>query len=256
MKAIVLTYDRYVKVLDHTLHTYQNLWPSNPFTFRVPYQVYPHFLKEKYGDKIELVASPKQIKPTVEKLLEDLPDSEWVYWCIDDKYLLEIKEKKVTDIYHWVKNIQDPKIGSVMFSRSRNLLKRQNLNYNKTIRGPENTVFIQRWNYAQIWLHQFVRVKVLKTLFAGFPDRDFAAKEMDRLKREQKVPRNQELYVAKKNMVIFGESTSRGQLTKNCVESFQKWGLEVPSNLERSDREIIIGKLPPKIFGIEVPFLN
>ncbi|PHV64316.1 hypothetical protein [Cyanobacterium aponinum] len=254
MKAIVLTCDRYLTILDHTIQTYQNLWPSHPFTFRVPYQTYPSSLKEKYGDYIELIPSPKQIKLTVKTLLEDLPDSEWIYWCIDDKYLVQIEEEKVNEITHHIQRIQDPQICGVSFCRARGLMN-LNKNKNNTIRLSNNIELIQRVYYNQIWFHQFLRVKVLKDLFAIFPDHDFKAKEMDQFKHGVKVPPEQKLYVSNKNMVIFGESTTRGKLTKNCVSSMEKMGLEIPSNMERSNQSIIIGKLPIRFLGIEVPFL-
>ncbi|WP_249267850.1 hypothetical protein RVR34_16365 [Microcystis aeruginosa FBCC-A68] len=106
MKAIVLTCDKYIKFADHMIYTYQKWWPSNPFTFRVPYGDYPENLA-KYGDKVELIPmdSAKVIHPietekgtkqvslirdTVLNLLKDLPDEEWIY---SGKRLSEIQTK-------------------------------------------------------------------------------------------------------------------------------------------------------------------
>ena len=52
MKAVVLTYDANHFLTDHMIDCYQSLWPSNPFQFLVPYQVYPKKLVDKYEDKI------------------------------------------------------------------------------------------------------------------------------------------------------------------------------------------------------------
>ncbi len=38
MKAIVLTFDKYMIFTDHMILTYQKLWPNNPFIFKIPYQ--------------------------------------------------------------------------------------------------------------------------------------------------------------------------------------------------------------------------
>ena len=74
MKAIVLTCDKYIKFADHMIYTYQKWWPSNPFTFRVPYGDYPENLA-KYGDKVQLIPMDcSQIRDTVLNLLKDLPD--------------------------------------------------------------------------------------------------------------------------------------------------------------------------------------
>ena len=57
--AIVLSCDRYIKLADHMITNYQKIWSGNPFIFRLPYEHYPHELKEKHGDKIELIHVPE-----------------------------------------------------------------------------------------------------------------------------------------------------------------------------------------------------
>ena len=107
MKAIVLSYDKYHPFADNMIQSYEEIWPSHPFVFRVPYQNYPKYLKDKYGDKIELWEAPYEIKPTVLSLISDLRDDEWIYWCIDDKYLAAIDEQAVNNTYRWVTEIAD-----------------------------------------------------------------------------------------------------------------------------------------------------
>jgi len=46
-------------------------------------------------------------------------------------------------------------------------------------------------------------------------------------------------YVISESIEIFGESTSRGYMLSNCVESFKEYGLDIPSNFEVSPRRII-----------------
>lgn len=253
MKAIVLTCDKYVNLVDHMIHTYQKIWPSNHFKFRIPYQNYPHFLHNKYGDKIELIRTKTEIKPTMQLLLDDIHDDEWVYWCIDDKYLIKIEEDKANKVYHWVKNISDPNVCGITFSRCRDLLKDKNLKIKDgTFINNYGQIFFERRNFLQIWIHQFVRAKVLKTLFDSFPDKEFVPKEMDYFIQGKQVPPTQKMYVSEKNMVVFGESTTRGKLTQNCLQSLRKYELEVPINFEQCEQKIIMGKLPRKLFGIEI----
>ena len=67
MKAIVLTCDKYHKITDHMITTYQHLWPSNKLKFVIPYnEKYPQFLEDKWGDKVEFV------KPPVEFIMEHM----------------------------------------------------------------------------------------------------------------------------------------------------------------------------------------
>ena len=45
IKAIVLSCDRYHKITDHMIETYQKLWPTNKLKFLIPWnKVYPQFL--------------------------------------------------------------------------------------------------------------------------------------------------------------------------------------------------------------------
>jgi hypothetical protein len=101
-----------------------------------------------------------------------------------------------------------------------------------------------------IWEHQFVRVKLLRNLFESFPDRPFKAKEMDTFPLKKGY--GEKCYISAKNLVVFGESTSRGELTENCVASFKKWGLEIPTGFAISNKYHLSGQLPYNILGQEV----
>ena len=244
MKAIVLTCDKYISITDHMLYTYQKLWSSNPFNFRIPYQTYPQFLKNKYGEKIELIATEKSIKSTALKLLEDIPDNEWIYWCMDDKYLIQIEEKKVNEIYQFVQTIEDPSICGIAFCRFRKWLQDDYLKPDSKLLGLNGQIFLERVDYSQIWIHQFVRAKVFRDLFKSFPERPFNAREMDKFKDEYKLIPDKKLYVNMENLVVLGESTLKGKITTNCLESYQRWGMNVPKNFEINKHRIIMGKLP------------
>lgn len=244
MKAIVLTCDKYMKIADHMIQTYMKLWPDNPFVFRIPYEKYPHFMKKKYGSKIELVKAQNVIKQKVLKLLEDIPDDEWIYWCMDDKYLIDINKDKANQFYKWVSTLKDPKICGISFARAKCLLRPSNLKgLDKSIIPHTGDYLIERRNYSRIWLHQFLRSKALKNLFERFPERKFYPKEMDSFKDNMKLPKGQKLYVSEKNYVVFGESVSRGVLTKNCAYSFNNLNIKIPRGFQISDDEIIIGKM-------------
>src|SRR5690606_9760749 len=98
MDAIVLTCDKYAIFTDHMIDCYMRHWPSNPFRFVVPYQQ-STALDDKYGELVELVRTPSDIKGTMMTLLKRYDDEDWLYWCIDDKYLIELDEDKANDIY-------------------------------------------------------------------------------------------------------------------------------------------------------------
>jgi len=247
MKAIVLTCDQYLPLTNHMIHKYQQLWPNNPFCFRIPYQNYPKHLKEKYKNKIELVHSESSIIQTINTLLADLHDEDWIYWCIDDKYPIHLNVNKIAKIYNWVKQDKDSEISGIIFSRVRKLSRTSNLFKNKYIMSKKESIFdntgnkyLRRKDYNQIWIHQFLKVKVIRYLFESFPSNIFYAKEMDYLKEKITLPDSHKLYVTNKNLALFGESTTRGKLTKNCAKSFQKLGLELPNFFDISNDKIII----------------
>ena len=232
------------------IRSYGQIWPSHPFVFRVPYQDYPKPLKRRYGEKIELVRTPPEIKPTVLGLLADIADDEWIYWCIDDKYLIRLDETIANHLLHWVETVDDITVSGVLFCRCRRLLNPVNLRTGTEIALATGERLIERDNYYQIWIHQFIRAKILKSLFESFPDRHFSAIEMDAFtgQREElpikKFEPEQKMYVVLGNIAVFGESTTGGKITRNCFSSMQRAGMDIPENFPLSYESMRMGKLP------------
>lgn len=223
IKAIVLTYDRYRAITDHMILQYQRLWPDHPFVFHIPYQ-------ELRGDDTEQARYFKTsaaIRATILQLLDGLDDEEWVYWCVDDKYPIALVTKKIVELIADAR--RSPDVSGLMFCRCRVTLdspKRALLPGKKV--NVLGDVYLERKAWYQIWIHQLLRVKVLRHLFANMPDDIPSAKAMDKLK--DGVPKFPEhhLYVTKENFAVFGESTNRGAITQNCYESALSSGIELP----------------------------
>jgi hypothetical protein len=77
LKAICLTYDRHHQVMDFVIRSYERLWPQNPFVYHVPYnEVFPAEMKDRYGDKIVLLRTPRPIRETIEALTATLDDED------------------------------------------------------------------------------------------------------------------------------------------------------------------------------------
>jgi hypothetical protein len=256
MKAVVLTFDKNIKIAEHTIYTYEKLWPNNPFTFRIPYQKYPDFLNKKYGNKVELINTESPIKSTVLKLLEDLDDGEWIYWCMDDRYIIKLKVQEANHLYQYVKTNQDPTISSIRLIRmnrsytSDKFLKKDgDLIINKNLKLKES-IFSDTEQLEGLWQPQFLRVKLLRRVFASFPDRDFRAKEMDSFPKLKL--KGEKLYIPEKTLIVVGESTHRGELTENCLASFTKWGLEIPDSLKVTKKYMVQGELPYTFMSIDI----
>lgn len=242
MKAIVLTYDNNHSFTDHMIRKYNKLWPNHPFVFRIPYQNYPEKLKNKHGNNIELIPSKSPIKDTVLTLLNDLNDEEWIYWCIDDKYPVNVDSYKLNYIYNQIQSSNLSDISGLMFSFKRKIKRKENSypnTYTTDISPGYN--FLRRKNYSMIWIHQFLKVKVIKHLFQNLPDDIKAAKEMDSLIENINLPNEHILLALNKSIVEFGESTHRGMITKNCFESLKNMRMELPENVSITDKEIFMG---------------
>ena len=235
MKAIVLTCDKYHPLADLMMHTYQKLWPDNPFVFRVPYnEIYPQWLKDKYKEKIELIKAPYPIKETMKTLLNDIGDDEWIYWCMDDRYLMKIDKRRVSEIYHTVLKLGDPQIAGVsMLRRERDKFYKKG-SFLLTQSGFKllESVFSDSEELGGPWAHQFIRCKVLRRMFESFPDRPFAAKEMDFFPKRKLA--GEKIYDAERNLIVFGESASRGELTINCFLELKRQGLKAPAGFNIS----------------------
>lgn len=250
MKAIVLTCDAYHPFCDHMIACYRELWPDNPFTFRVAYQNESKPLQNKFGSKIEMIQTPREIKSTVLELLHDLPDDEFVYWCIDDKYPLYLQVDAIAEMYQWLVHNNDTGVDGLAFCRGRALKKEAHLYLNDTLTFSDQH-FIRRRNFNQFWLHQFFRVSVIRSLLEKFPDRDFVAKEMDTFilqnddaKLAEPIPQQLKCYVSKDNNAVFGESTTSGKILSNCAENMCRMGISVPRNRETLPHKILIGEFP------------
>jgi hypothetical protein len=241
MKAIVLTYDRYRPLTEHMIFKYEELWPDHPFCFRIPYQNLPAAVSAGR----EYLKSPAGIKNTVLRLLEDLDDDEWIYWCIDDKYPVVLDLPRAKALAAQINDLRYRSVDGILFCRTRDLLKKKYLT-GAEITDDEGNVYLERKGYEQIWLHQFLRAKVIRYLFESFPDDIPHAKAMDSLKRQVKKPVAHRLFVSRENFAVFGESTTRGMLTENCYESMIKNTIALPEGFAVAKESKFMGKMEKK----------
>lgn len=248
MPAIVLTCDRYHPLTRHMIQSYARLWPDHPLTFRVPYQADTGQLRRTPGAPIETVQTEPGIKQTVLSLLADIPDHEWLYWCIDDKYPIRLNVAKVKKVHQCILSLEDRSIAGIAFVRCRRWRKQQYL-VDESFHVSDGALFgwggvdcVRRKDYSHIWLHQFLRAGVLRTLFQAFPDAVTGAKELDAIKNRLALPDAHRLYVTTNSYAVFGESTSRGRLTANVVKSMRKSGQPIPETFDVCEKRIIIGK--------------
>ena len=239
IKAIVLTCDRYRAITQHLIFKYEELWPDHPFVFLVPYQG----LGGSDSSRVQYISAPSDIKGTVLHLLENIDDEEWVYWCVDDKYPIQLVTNKIRVLISHA--MRSPEISGLLFCRCRvTLTSPKTALHSAEMTNPFGDVYLERKAWFQIWIHQLLKAKVLRHLFTHLPNRIHNAKVMDELKNEvPKLPEHR-LFVTKENFAVFGESTQRGVITQNCYESIVASGIELPEWFRSPNGEYVtLGKL-------------
>ena len=244
MKAIVLTFDRHRAITQHLMLQYERLWPDHPFRFRIPYQQ----LRGPDSERAEYIESPPEIAATVLRLIHDIEDEEWVYWCSDDKYPIRLILEKIKELLNYALTASE--ISGLLFCRTRVTLDRPELALHPhELATPAGDILLERRGWYQIWIHQFLKAKVLRSLFSQLPLEVPSAKALDRLKDQVAKPAAYHLFVTEQNFAIFGESTKRGLITRNCLESIAQTDIELPEWFERSNGErITMGKLSEETY--------
>lgn len=224
----MLSCDRYHPFAEHMLLMYERLWPDHPFVFRIPYQTIAPTGFGADPKRVEPWPTSSAIRATVLQLLADLDDEEMIYWCLDDKYPIWLHTKRIKQIIAWLArcNHQSDQgsIDGILFCRCRRMWEASHLT-GASIHDDRGNLYLERKNYEQIWIHQLVKVKVIRRLFEAFPDQINQACEMDGLKRQLSKPTDHRLYVSQLLLSRYGESTHRGRITANCLASMQRRGL-------------------------------
>lgn len=222
ISSIILSYDRNTSLTEHMIESYDDLWPDHPFHFHIPHQN----LVDLNHHKRVYIQTPSDIKTTVLTLLQDFADNDWIYWCIDDKYPIQLDINSMELVSDWIQSGADPDVSGILLCRTRKLLEPENLTGHAITIG--NQVFLERKAYHQIWIHQFLRVKVIRSMFERFPDHISEAKLMDEYKDKLIKDPSHRIYVSEKNRAIFGESTIGKKITPNCQQSMRDKGISIP----------------------------
>ncbi|MEY2481194.1 MAG: hypothetical protein QOI04_2121 [Verrucomicrobiota bacterium] len=224
---------------EHMILRYEQLWPNHPFVFRIPFQE----LKGKETERVTYLQTPKDLRDTILHLIADLDDEEWIYWCIDDKYPIRLVEKKIVDLIEDATHSSD--MSGLLFCRCRGILDSPKLTLYPNERvNALGDIYYERKAWHQIWLHQLLRVKVLRHLFTRLPADIPTAKAMDKLKDDIIKPPEHRLFVTKNNFAVFGESTHKGVITQNCYDSIKGTDIQLPRWFRRTNRQhVIMGEL-------------
>jgi hypothetical protein len=240
MKSIVLSCDKYHKLAYHMILTYEKLWPTNQLTYLVPWNNMLTADFSEFNEKVQLVKTAKEFIPTIQNLLAECDENEWIFWSTDDTYLMTIDANSADITHKFVNSINDTDIYGVTFGNIRQVSKHVNKNDSLEFLGLN---FIRRTELTNQWAHQYWRVKVLKKMFNCITEApEYQAKQMDYMLGSHnefwQYCSTGKFYTLDHNIATWGESTYRGKLTKNCVSSFNKYQIALPDDFEKSNKEI------------------
>lgn len=235
MYAIVLTFDRQIPFAQLVIRSYSKLWKSHPFIFRVPYnEVFPDSLSAR--SDVELIHTAKDIRSTMSNLLLGIDDDEFVFWTIDDRYPVQIRdfcglERIVAFISENPASVDEIKL----------------TNHGREICGREvQATFGSTQFRLQIegkplgfYMHHFVRAKVLRKHFLGFelPDRYTIYQVTEKLAQEKVT---ETILMPERSLIHFGEPCRRGKMTINALQDLRKYNIEVP-NIEQGNQVLVYG---------------
>ena len=243
LPAIVLTCQRHIPFAEHLVDTYEELWPHHPMVFRIPDGSAAKGVAERHTDRVQLVPTAEgegrgRFRDTVLDLVGDLDDDDWVLWCIDDKYPIRLDVTRLDAVVDQLEHASH--IDGFAICRSPSSDRPGDPDPADAIEAA-GLVWHRRTTYRKIWLHQFLRVKVLRHLFGSFPPVIERARTMDQLKDRLTLPAADRLYVTSTNLAIFGESTIDGAITANCARSMRR-GRGLPEGFDVSSRSMIVGQ--------------
>ena len=106
MHAIILSYDKQHPYCELVYRLYMELWPGCPFIFRIPWNnTKPEYLVNKAN--VELLQCDVDIGKTMMSLLQGLDDTDWVYWCIDDRFPVSIQASKMLNIHKSINTLSE-----------------------------------------------------------------------------------------------------------------------------------------------------
>jgi len=228
--AIVLSWDRNRIFVEHMVRRYAVEWPGHPFEFHIPFQENDGPVA---GARCRMIKTPPDIVNTVLTLLSGFSADTWVYWCIDDKYPLWLDTPFIARVARVVETRELSQVDGVLFSRvGPDRVESASAEALREVpKDPGNAGLghlLLRHDWSRIWIHQFIRVGVLRALFAAMPRDLGQAKDMDEAKKLIPLPAGARLTLTRESHAVFGESASRGVITEGCLASLRALRMETP----------------------------
>ena len=160
MKAIMLSYDNNHKYCELTYRMYMDLWPECPYHFYIPWnQREPKYFISK--PNVTLVQCSSRIMPTMQALLANVEDDDWVYWCIDDRFPVSIDAVGMQQLYEELHDYDEFDFVKPFCPPSprRRVVKYLKFNSSDEYKIQSNEV---KWGY---YMHHYCKAYMLKRVY-------------------------------------------------------------------------------------------
>ena len=244
MKAIVLSCDKYHIYVYHMIKLYLKIWDNCPFIFCVPYNEKKPDWSNQFHNRVFFFKCGSGFKDTVLTLLKGCDKEEWIYWCNCDQYPIWFDSNIFEKVHRKVCNISDTHVFGVtpqyLTKCGKKLIKSGGEKIEDLLKER------MKWKSSKeitIWYHQYLRAKVLKHIFQTFEEPNIAKKlDYQLYKNESKMYDflgSGKYYGVFEKCSEYGESTSRGLTTINCLESLKKNEISLDNILEVGDKNLI-----------------
>jgi hypothetical protein len=228
IEAILLTHDAQLGLAELVHKTYALLWPGHPFIFRVPFanaNASGAFSYLSAQGNCLMIESPASIKESMAVLLDGIDSSEWVLWCIDDRFPIRVAQAAATrlveDLDKLPRDVEEVKL----------LHWREPLLAGRIVIGGRRFRRQAPGSRARgFWHHHFVRAGVLRAAFLGEDVardcRIYAITE--RIKDREGLLFRGTVVVAARPLLGLGEPLVEGLLTSNGREWLERMQCDVP----------------------------
>jgi hypothetical protein len=228
VEAILLTHDAQLGLAELVHKTYAHLWPGHPFVFRIPFAHATRagaFAYLAAQANCEMIESPPSITGSMAVLLDGIDDSEWVFWCIDDRFPIRIDGAAVARLVAELNDVSD-QVEEVKLLRWK-----EPLLVGRTMIGGRRFRRQAPGSRARgFWHHHFVRAGVLRAAFLGTDVaedcRIYAI--TDRIKQQEALLFHGTAVVPARPYLSLGEPLVEGLLTRNGREWLARMACDTP----------------------------
>jgi hypothetical protein len=150
-------------------------------------------------------------------LLRGIPDEEFVYWCIDDKFPTWVDRPALGRLIDALHTGSGEGLDAVAFTRTKGLLRDIEWDRGRLL----GLHVLRRPNLSSFWLHQVMRAGILRDFFSALPSIERPS-QMETYKSRWLLSQKTNAVVTKKSLITFGESTRNGQPTANVLRSMAR----------------------------------